>query len=65
MTTQPKHAEYDAAATKADDAFDYAIDTGRLSSDINNPLFPGSFLYVGHDKNGRPLFKNIPTRQYI
>jgi predicted Abi (CAAX) family protease len=49
---------------QADDAFDHAIDTGRLSTDKSAPNYAGHYMYMGNGKNGA-MFKNIVTRQYI
>jgi hypothetical protein len=47
-----------------DDAFDIAIDTGRLSADKTADNFAGKYMYMGECKTGS-IFKNINTREYI
>lgn len=46
-----------------DDAFDFAIDSGRLSSNPSDSNYAGKFMYMG-TKDGVDLFKNIETREY-
>lgn len=48
----------------ADDAFDFAIDTGRLSADPAAPNYAGHYMYMGKGKNGA-CFKHRLTREYI
>ena len=48
----------------ADQAFDEAIASGRLSDDPKSPIYAGRFMYMG-TANGLDLFKHINTRQYI
>lgn len=45
-------------------AFKNAIATGRLSADKTSENYAGYFMYMG-TKDGRDLFKNIDTRQYL
>ena len=45
-------------------AFDEAIQQGRLSVDPNGPSFAGNYMYMGTEDSGRDLFKNINTRRY-
>ena len=47
-----------------DDAFEFAIDTGRLSTDETAENFAGKFMYMG-TAQGRDRFKNKNTREYI
>jgi hypothetical protein len=47
-----------------DDAFNQAIELGRLSADESAPNFAGLFMYMNSDKYG-DHFKNIETRQYL
>ena len=48
----------------SDDAFDFAIDTCRLSADPASPIYAGRYMYMGH-KGGLAMFKHIETRQYL
>ncbi len=45
-------------------AFDNAILVGRLSDNPRSSRFAGLFMYMG-TMNGRDLFKNINTREYL
>ncbi len=45
-------------------AFDNAILVGRLSDNPRSSRFAGLFMYMG-TLNGRDLFKNINTREYL
>jgi hypothetical protein len=50
-------------------AFDAAIREGRLSDDVDligehADNYAGNYMYMGQ-KNGRDLFKNINTREYL
>ena len=56
----PEHPGY----FRSDDAFEYAIDTGRLSTDSSAENYAGDYMYMGNE-NGNDLFKNINTRKYI
>ncbi len=47
-----------------DDAFEFAINTGRLSNDKNADNYVGHYMYMG-TWNELDKFKNINTRQYI
>lgn len=46
------------------DAFDTAIEDGRLSVDPEADTYAGLFMYMG-TIDGKDLFKHIMTRQYI
>ncbi len=46
------------------EAFEQAIDVGRLSSDKASPLYVGKWMYMG-SSDGRSMFKSIETREYI
>ena len=61
MRTTSKRADY---WKPADDAFEYAIDTGRLSADKSASNYAGHYMYMG-TWNGLDRFKNINTREYI
>ncbi len=45
-------------------AFEEAIQQGRLSVDPNAPSFAGNYMYMATEDSGRDLFKNINTRRY-
>lgn len=45
-------------------AFDNAIEHGRLSTDDGAANFAGNYMYMGTDSEGHDLFKNIDTRHY-
>jgi hypothetical protein len=47
-----------------DDAFDQAIDTGRLSAAADDDNYAGNYMYMGHGPHGA-RFKNITTREYL
>lgn len=47
-----------------DDAFEFAIDTGRLSNDKAADNYAGHYMYMG-TYNGLDKFKNTITREYI
>ena len=49
---------------RADDAFDFAIDAGRLSADPASPLYAGKYMYMGQ-RGGVALFKSIQSREYL
>lgn len=46
------------------DAFAEAINAGRLSDNPQSPVHAGNFMYMG-TVQGRDLFKNITTREYL
>lgn len=48
---------------QADDAFDYAIDNGCLSSNPDYDNYAGKFMYMGK-QDGKYAFKRIDTREY-
>ncbi len=45
-------------------AFQEAIDAGRLSSDPKDTNYAGNYMYMG-TWDGVDTFKNIDTREYI
>jgi hypothetical protein len=57
---------------QAEQAFEQAIDDGRLSRDKTAPNYAGNYMYMGTENTvghgwrvrGRDLFKNIDTRAY-
>lgn len=46
-------------------AFQDAIRIGRLSEDEHSANFGGRFMYMGHTAEGKALFKNTQTREYL
>ena len=46
-------------------AFEKAIDEGKLSADKKDNNFAGNFMFMGTNKDGKNLFKNILTREYL
>lgn len=46
-------------------AFKQAIDEDRLSFNRAKKEWAGNFMYMGTDNQGRDMFKNIVTREYI
>jgi ABC-type dipeptide/oligopeptide/nickel transport system permease subunit len=46
------------------EAFEHAIQVGRLSADKAQAKYAGNYMYMGTDESGRDLFKNIDTRRY-
>jgi len=48
----------------AQNCFDKAINSGRLSTDINAANYVGYFMYMG-TKGDKDLFKHVNTREYI
>jgi len=49
----------------SDDAFEYAITTGRLSVDKTARNYAGNYMYMGTWNAGIDRFKSIDTRRYI
>lgn len=47
-----------------DEAFNHAIEVGRLSDDLNAENWAGHWMYM-YSKEGADYFKNIMTRCYI
>lgn len=47
------------------DAFEQAIEQGRLSRDPLAENYAGEFMYMGPTHDGRYAFKSILTRQYL
>lgn len=48
-----------------DIAYDKAIAAGRLSDEPNASNFAGAYMFMGHDDDGKALFKHINTRRYL
>ncbi len=44
-------------------AFNLAVETGRLSLDRNDSNYAGNYMYMGLNQ-GKDAFKNIMTRAY-
>ena len=55
---------HDYPAIVDDDAFDYAIDAGALSSKSTDQNYAGNYMFMGK-QNGALAFKNINTREYL
>lgn len=49
----------------ANQAFEYAIRTGRLSEEEIRANYAGKFMFMGFDRYGKALFKNVVTREYL
>lgn len=48
------------------DAFQQAINEGRLSTDPKAPNYAGHYMYMGPSlQAGKDAFKHIQTRQYL
>lgn len=62
MTNSTNTHNYQAIT--ADDAFDYAIDAGALSSHSADNNYAEKFMFIGK-QNGAFAFKNINTREYL
>ncbi len=54
----------DAIIINSLDAFDEAIDMGILSTDPDNEVFAGNYMYM-YTLNNVNYFKCIETREYI
>lgn len=46
------------------EAFEDAINTGRMSPDKQNSRYAGNYMYMG-TQDGHDLFKHIDTREYL
>jgi hypothetical protein len=54
------------ARKEADEAFERALITGRLSRDENADNYVGDFMYMGKTTNGQhDAFKHRTTREYL
>ena len=49
----------------ADQAFENAIDEGRLSLDEDRTNYAGDFMFMGRNLKGVDCFKHIHKRTYI
>jgi len=47
------------------EAFEKAIEAGRLSLDENAANYAGLFMWMGKNSSGLDAFKNTITRDYI
>ncbi len=45
-------------------AFEAAIEAGRLSTDRTQANYAGNYMYMHTDDDGHDSFKNIETRLY-
>lgn len=65
MATNPMEKATGITFRDAEEAFNDAIKSGRLSAS----RFPANsayrFMYMGTDAKGKDLFKNIDTREYL
>ncbi len=61
MTPQEKYLRF---VKPTDDAFDHAIDSGRLSARASDKNYAGHYMYMGNNA-GLDMFKHIVTRQYL
>lgn len=50
---------------KSQKAFRDAVESGRLSHDKTADNFAGKYMYMGTNKEGKTLFKDCWTRDYI
>lgn len=50
---------------QADEAFDDAIEAGRLSADEDAPNYAGNYMFMGVGRHGKDLFKHIMSREYL
>ena len=48
----------------SDEAFDEAIEAGRLSAEPGDANYAGTYMFMGTRK-GKDLFKHIMTREYL
>ena len=46
-------------------AFETAIEAGRLSADEYSPIYAGNYMYMFTDDSGTAQFKHNETRQYL
>jgi hypothetical protein len=46
-------------------AFESAIESGRLSANEHSKLYAGNYMYMFTDDNGTTQFKHNETRQYL
>lgn len=51
--------------SESDDAFDRAIDCGRLSPLPSAANYAGNYMFMGCNASGVDTFKHCDTRQYI
>lgn len=65
MATDPMEKATGITFRDPDEAFEDAIKSGRLSASRFPPNSTYRFMYMGTDANGKDLFKNIDTREYL
>ena len=46
-------------------AFETAIEAGRLSADEHSTIYAGNYMYMFTSDNGTTQFKHNETRQYL
>ena len=46
-------------------AFEAAIEAGRLSADEHSTIYAGNYMYMFTSDNGTTQFKHNETRQYL
>ena len=55
----------DGTIRDPDQAFEQAIQAGRLSIDPASPRHAGHYMYMYHDHAGEAHFKHSLTRRYL
>lgn len=53
------------ARRDADEAFDRALASGRLSPDHRSANYVGHYMFMGPARNGSDAFKHRDTREYL
>lgn len=48
-----------------DEAFNNAVESGKLSKDARRSNFAGNYMYMHTDINGYDHFKHVMTRRYL
>jgi hypothetical protein len=62
----PHHSSFNVTFKPPHDAFEFAIQQGRLSRDEHSPVYAGSYMYMGtRADNGLDTFKRIDNREYL
>ena len=56
--------QYPPQSRHSQDAFEDAIESGRLSHNPNSENYVSRYMYMV-EKDGRSLFKNRLTREYL
>jgi hypothetical protein len=66
ITIDQQTAEHIKAVSDARQAFDNAIDEGRLSDHEDAPNYAGNYMFMGYQGGtGKALFKHIGSREYL